>query len=318
MNNNIQVSVCIVTYNQENYIAKCLDSIVRQKTNFRFEIIVGEDCSTDNTRAIIQEYVEKYPELIVPIFYEKNVGAVENIRQVYKKAKGKYIAHIDGDDLMLSGKLQKQFDILEANPNAIMCTHNMTGRLINGKFKKHYWYHQEGEYAFIDLVKKLPFFAHSSKFFRVVDSIDLESVLKDPNTLDIEMHLHQSLRGSIVHLEDDLGIYAVNVGVSSVKDNKMNQTMILRVSDIYDQLLVSHPNIKRQTKQAYSHYLLSTAYSYAVFESDANKMKSYTISSLKQGLFSVNQIAMLFLSGLPSIGIRILKIRHKRSKNNFF
>ena len=85
-NTDIQVSVCVVTYNQENYIAECLESLVSQQTEFKFEIIVGEDCSTDRTREIVQKYIEKYPDLIVPLFYKKNVGAVENIKQVYKLA----------------------------------------------------------------------------------------------------------------------------------------------------------------------------------------------------------------------------------------
>ena len=79
--NDIQVSVCVVTYNQENYIAECLESLVNQVTNFRYEIIVGEDYSTDGTRAIVQRYVEKYPNLIVPLFYKNNIGAVENIKK---------------------------------------------------------------------------------------------------------------------------------------------------------------------------------------------------------------------------------------------
>ena len=123
--NDIQVSVCVVTYNQENYIAECLESLVNQVTNFRYEIIVGEDCSTDGTRAIVQRYVEKYPDLIVPLFHKENLGPVENIKQVYKKAKGKYIAHMDADDIALPGKLQKQFEVLEKNNDCVICAHQM-------------------------------------------------------------------------------------------------------------------------------------------------------------------------------------------------
>ena len=121
---DIKVSVCVVTYNQEKYIAECLDSLVSQETDFKFEIIVGEDCSTDGTRAIVQQYVDKYPDLIKPIFHDQNVGAVENIKQVYLAAKGKYIAHLDGDDMALPTKLQKQFDTLEANPDCAICVHH--------------------------------------------------------------------------------------------------------------------------------------------------------------------------------------------------
>lgn len=98
MESDIQVSVCVVTYNQENYLVECLESLVKQQTNFKFEIIIGEDCSTDNTRTIVQSYAEKYPNLIIPLFHEKNIGPFDNIKEVYRKAQGKYIAHMDGDD----------------------------------------------------------------------------------------------------------------------------------------------------------------------------------------------------------------------------
>ena len=69
-----KVSVCVVTYNQEKYIRKCLQSIIDQKADFDFEIIIADDCSTDNTPTIIQEFYAKYPEIVKPIFREKNIG----------------------------------------------------------------------------------------------------------------------------------------------------------------------------------------------------------------------------------------------------
>ena len=135
--NDIQVSVCVVTYNQENYIAECLESLVNQVTNFRYEIIVGEDCSTDGTRAIVQRYVEKYPDLIVPLFYKENLGPVENLKQVYKKAKGKYIAHMDGDDVALPNKLQKQYNILEYYTECNVCSHDAFRVNVNGESLKN-------------------------------------------------------------------------------------------------------------------------------------------------------------------------------------
>ena len=141
---DIQVSVCVVTYNQEKYIAECLESLVTQQTSFKFEIIVGEDCSTDGTRAIVQQYVEQYPDLIVPLFYEENVGAVENVKRVYKAAKGKYIAHMDGDDFALPGKLQKQYDVMEKG--YAICSHNVCSINTLGKIDVNFWKFEEGEY----------------------------------------------------------------------------------------------------------------------------------------------------------------------------
>lgn len=313
-NNDIQVSVCIVTYNQESYIAECIESIVTQQTNFKFEIIIGEDCSSDNTRAIVQQYAEKYPDLIIPVFHKKNVGVVENIKQIYEKARGKYIAHLDGDDLALPSKLQKQFDVMEKNPQAIFCSHDMLEILNHRIVEKRSWNYPEGEYTILDLIKNLPFFAHSSKLFRVIDNCDLSNVLKDANTLDIEIHLYQATMGSILHLEEELGCYRHNVGVTALKDNKLNSILIERVLAIYETLLIDYPNFEKEIKKAYSKHLLKLAYSYAVFESNSEKMKKYIVSSIKNDFFSINQIFMLSLSMVPSIGIHILKLR-KRIRN---
>jgi len=308
--NDIKVSVCVVTYNQEKYIAECLDSLVSQETDFKFEIIVGEDCSTDGTRAIVQQYVDKYPDIVKPIFHKNNVGAVENVKQVYIAAKGKYIAHMDGDDMALPTKLQKQFDIMEKNPQAMICSHNVSGILTNNLVKKHYIYCSEGEYTFIDLVKRLPFFAHSSKLFRVTNDIDLYNILSRENILDIELHLYHASKGTIIHLEEDLGIYRTDVGVSAIKNNKLNYKMIESVVDVYEELKVSNPEIISEIKKAYASYLLGAASNFAIIESDAGKMRKYTIKSFEQKSFSMKQVVMIIFAFFPKIGIRILRTRY--------
>lgn len=111
----IKVSVCVVTYNQENYIRQCLQSIVDQQAGFKFDVIVSDDCSTDGTRAIVQEFSVKYPDIVKPIFHEKNIGAYKNFVFVHQQATGEYIAHVDGDDYCLPGKLQAQADFLDNN-----------------------------------------------------------------------------------------------------------------------------------------------------------------------------------------------------------
>jgi len=121
-NSEIKVSVCVVTYNQENYIRDCLESIVNQSTNFNFEVIVSDDCSTDRTAEIIQEYADKYA-FIKPVLRRVNVGAGANYFNVHKLAVGEYVSHCDGDDLFLPGKLQKQVDLLDEKPLISMTAH---------------------------------------------------------------------------------------------------------------------------------------------------------------------------------------------------
>jgi len=123
MSNSPKVSVCVMTYNQEKYIGECLDSILFQECDFDFEIIVGEDCSTDNTRAIVQKYVDQYPDIIKPIFYPKNVGGEKNYRTVHNEARGELIASMDGDDFWYQGKLSYQVDYFDNNPDIVQMWH---------------------------------------------------------------------------------------------------------------------------------------------------------------------------------------------------
>lgn len=124
MENDIIVSVIVITYNQEKYIRQALNSVVSQVANFSFEILVGDDASTDRTSKIIREYSLKYPGLIIPVFQKTNVGAARNAYDLCKMAKGKYLAFCEGDDYWLSDdKLQLQVDFLENHKELVGCSH---------------------------------------------------------------------------------------------------------------------------------------------------------------------------------------------------
>lgn len=130
------VSVCCLAYNHSKYIRKCLDGFVNQKTNFTFEVLIHDDASTDGTQDIIREYEEKYPNIIKPIYqtenqYSKHIGINKTFQ--YPRVKGKYIAFCEGDDYWTdSYKLQKQFDILECNPDCSLCVHGVNCVSENG------------------------------------------------------------------------------------------------------------------------------------------------------------------------------------------
>lgn len=112
-----KVSVCVITYNQADYISETLDSILMQKCDFAFEIVIGEDCSQDKTRDICIEYKNKYPDIIKLLLPDKNRGMYTNFIETICHCSGEYIAFCEGDDYWIDPyKLQKQFDFLEANP----------------------------------------------------------------------------------------------------------------------------------------------------------------------------------------------------------
>ncbi len=111
------VSVTMVTYNHEPYIAQAIEGVLQQKTNFPYELVVGEDCSTDDTRKIVLEYQKKHPNIIRVITSDHNVGASKNNCRIQKACRGKYIAYCDGDDYWHHPrKLQRQADYMESHP----------------------------------------------------------------------------------------------------------------------------------------------------------------------------------------------------------
>lgn len=126
-NNTIKVSVICLTYNHEKHIARALDGFVNQKTNFDFEVLVHDDCSTDGTAEIIRDYAQRYPDIIKPILqtvnqYSQGIWIDRDI--VAPLAKGRYVAYCEGDDYWSDpNKLQKQYDFLSANPSYSACAH---------------------------------------------------------------------------------------------------------------------------------------------------------------------------------------------------
>ena len=111
------VSARMITYNHAPYIARAIEGVLQQKTNFPFELVIGEDCSTDGTREIVFEYQKKYPDIIRVITSDSNVGSKKNGHRTSQACRGKYIAYCEGDDCWHHpGKLQKQVDYMESHP----------------------------------------------------------------------------------------------------------------------------------------------------------------------------------------------------------
>ncbi len=112
----IMVSVAMIAYNVDKYIEEAIESVLDQESDFRVELVVGEDCSTDSTRQIALDYQKKYPSIIKVLLPKKNQGLTPNCVATINNCNGKYIAMLDSDDYWTSkDKLQKQIDFLEQN-----------------------------------------------------------------------------------------------------------------------------------------------------------------------------------------------------------
>lgn len=118
--NEIAVSVAVITYNMREYLPQLLDSILMQKTDFTYEIVVDDDHSPDDSREILREYQRRWPDKFVLSLRDRNVGGSRNMYGVLRRCRGKYIAILEGDDWWeWDGKLQYQFDFLEAHPEYV-------------------------------------------------------------------------------------------------------------------------------------------------------------------------------------------------------
>jgi glycosyltransferase involved in cell wall biosynthesis len=132
----VLVSVWMITYNHGSYIRQALESVLMQVTDFSFEIVIGEDCSTDSTRDILIEYKARYPDLIRLVLHEKNIGMIENQNRTFSACRGRYIAMLEGDDYWLTPvKLKTQVDAMLRHPECDLSFHaaidDRTGRVLS-------------------------------------------------------------------------------------------------------------------------------------------------------------------------------------------
>lgn len=121
----IKVSVAIFAYNQAKFIEEAIVSVLAQQTDFDFEVVIGEDCSEDQTRAIVCRFRDQFPDRIRPLLHTRNLGDFGNFARTVLACRGPYVALLDGDDYWTcSHKLQKQVDFLDAHPDHSVCFHN--------------------------------------------------------------------------------------------------------------------------------------------------------------------------------------------------
>lgn len=287
-----KVSVCVVTYNQRDYIGECLESIVTQQTDFPFEVIVGDDASTDGTTDIVRDYAERYPNLIRPVFHENNVGPFENYRVVHRMARGEYVAHIDGDDAMLPGKLVKQAALLDENPALSAAFHQLKMVNSDGKDTKRLWPVSAPEIFDIEFIlKKHPIFGHSSMMYRFGS---IEYILHGSGKfIDFKVYIALSAIGNVGYIDECLGIYTIGIGISN-KDKWLPQVM--ECIDFAETLRVSQSAIKFSRSNHLFRAALNDFYekNYSEFQKNVN-------ISIKYGIISWTQIIFYSFRMFPKI-----------------
>lgn len=217
MNNTykVEVTVCVVTYNHEKYIKKCLESILNQNTNYSFNVVVGDDLSQDNTRNILDKLKYKYKEKLIVIKNVTNIGSRLNGINILGKANSKYVCMVDGDDYWDSNKLQKQVDFLEKNTSCAAVYTNAYVVSPNDNFFAIFNNKQPKIFNQSYLIRFGNFLNHSSIMYRTKY---LENIVCLENLLDYSIHLTLANYGCIGYLNELLSYYRINVSGSLTKD----------------------------------------------------------------------------------------------------
>jgi glycosyltransferase involved in cell wall biosynthesis len=213
-----KVSICVVAYNQVRFIRQCLESVYAQDAPFEYEVIIGDDASTDGTGTIIHEFAERAPERTRVITQYQNVGPVPNYFTVHDGARGEYIAHIDGDDLMAPEKVRLQAQFLDEHPECAMVGHNVE---ILDETGCEVLAHSFADRLIpevtdiMHLVERGCFFAHSSKMYRrsAVGAVD-----RSASIVDFYLHVHHAAAGKVGYIDQVLGSYRRNsASISKVR-----------------------------------------------------------------------------------------------------
>jgi glycosyltransferase involved in cell wall biosynthesis len=205
----MKVSVLTTTYNQEQYIAQALDGALMQETSFDFEMVVGEDCSTDGTRAIVQRYAEQHPDKVRALLNERNLGMHRNFIQAYRACRGEWIALCEGDDYWIApDKLQRQVDFLTQHPECAVCFTNALVIHDNSDEEDLHCPPDQKEISdFVDLLEE-NFIPTSSIMFR--NKLMLDHVPEKVLELmfgDWPLFLWQAQEGKIGYINEPMAVY---------------------------------------------------------------------------------------------------------------
>jgi glycosyltransferase involved in cell wall biosynthesis len=215
----VKVSACIITYNHEAFLRECLDGAINQKGDIEYEIVIGEDKSSDLTKQICIEYAEKHSKLIRFYPRVKNMGMIGNWIETIQNCQGKYIALCEGDDYWTDPlKLQKQVDFLEANPDYVLCFHKINILKTNGEIVEDFITKVPENYESIDTLACLGNYIHTpSVVFRNVITKFPAEFEKSPIG-DYYLYMMLAEYGKFKYLEDNMAVYREGVGIWS-KEN---------------------------------------------------------------------------------------------------
>jgi glycosyltransferase involved in cell wall biosynthesis len=235
------LSVCLITYNQGNYVKEAIEGVLMQKVNFSWDFIISDDYSTDGTREVVLDFKKKNSELIKLILQGKNVGAAKNWFDLITTPNSKYIAYFEGDDYWTDPyKLQKQVDFLDNHPDYSLCCHlvdilNEETKEVSHFVKDDIVDNKNRDISISDFLDPFLIISCSLVFRR--SSFDVEN-RKRPYFKDITLFAELLSKGKGILLNDCMGVYRQHGGgvwssTSSLMKCKANAYTLMEMNKYY-------------------------------------------------------------------------------------
>jgi glycosyltransferase involved in cell wall biosynthesis len=260
------ISICMITYNHEAFINQAINSILLQQTNYSFQLVIGEDFSTDSTRLICEDYAAKFPDKIKLLPSEKNYGIVPNFIRTLNACDGRYIAICEGDDYWIAdNKLQLQASFLEKNSDYIICAGRSEylgykGEIINrdGRVDKN-----KIDFTVEDYLLRMSF-ETATIMYRNNTSFKLPESFKNVFSADQFLVLLLTMNGGkIRYIDKDLAMYRYHQGgITKQTKRKVVLERLFAMLDDFDAISGGKYSKyiilrKRFTLISWNHFLLN-------------------------------------------------------------
>lgn len=317
---NILVSVCCFTYNQENYISEAIEGFLNQKTSFNFEIIIHDDCSSDGTIDILKEYEKKYPDIIKVIYEEKNLYS-QNIKIepiVFKEAKGKYIAICEGDDYWCDeNKLQLQFEFMEKNKDYSLLFHDV--KLYMEDTKKYIvrdsGYVDDSDVAMENVILKTGIggsFPTCSMFFKSEYCRNLPDFFLNAPVGDMPLTLYLGCKGKMYYMNKIMGVYRCNIpGSWSIRIKNRSKDEVIKSQKAFDDMMI---DFNKYSNYVYDDevklYLLRNEFELNVYLQKFDIIKNKKYNQLYEIASKRDKIRYFLLRHFPGLFLFLKRLKN--------
>lgn len=319
-NDGIMVSICCLTFNHKDYIEETIESFLKQKTTFKYEIIIHDDCSTDGTIEILKKYKKKYPKTI-KLMLEKENQYSKNIKiepMVFKESCGKYIAFCEGDDYWSDeNKLQKQFDFMENNSNYSLLVHDALLYMQDiHSFRERKCAVQESRDCSIEEIILGTgvggSFPTCSMFFKCDIVKELPDFFMDAPVGDMPLMLFLGLRGKIYYMKDSMAVYRCNTpGSWSVRiQNRTNEEVISSQKRFDDMMLSFNQFSDCKYDKEVRLYLLRNDFELNLYLKNYNYLKEKKFKDLYKIASSKEKVRYFLLRNFCGVFLFLKRLKN--------